>query len=461
MPAAQSSSPSAAPARLRAAYAAADALLEGEVGGKGALEQPILLRRPFVFYLGHLPAFARNTARRAGAALPSHHFDDLFERGIDPDVEDPTKCHKNPGAPSAWPSWKAVVSYRDQVRSELAAAILPRATFDLIREHDFMHIETLYYMRAQGHRHPCRDVRSIHPCSSGPAGGLARKVTAALPPNWLTIPAGIAILGSTKSNAVSDGEGNHQFRWDNEFGTATVSVPSFDVAELPVTVAEYAAFVNAGGYGDAKFWDPSDWAWVQREGLSMPASWQKGPYGEEDSLCVVTVDGPVSLSSAATWPVSVSLAEARAYAKFRGARLPTESEWDRMAYGNALGNCDEAEEMVWGGNVAIPGVHGNFGMHARRPVPVGTFSEGKSALGVLDLVGNGWELVDTVFEALPGFEAMRLYPEYSADFFDGKHFVLKGASWATDASLVRRTFRNFYQAHYPYVFSKFRLVKSV
>jgi len=48
-------------------------------------------------------------------------------------------------------------------------------------------------------------------------------------------------------------------------------------------------------------------------------------------------------------------------------------------------------------------------------------------------------------------------PTYSTDFFDGKHFVLKGASWATEVSLVRATLRNFYQAHYPYIFSKFRV----
>ena len=52
------------------------------------------------------------------------------------------------------------------------------------------------------------------------------------------------------------------------------------------------------------------------------------------------------------------------------------------------------------------------------------------------------------------------YPGYSADFFDGKHYVLKGASWATDVKLVRRSFRNWYQARYPHVFAKFRCVRA-
>jgi formylglycine-generating enzyme required for sulfatase activity len=92
---------------------------------------------------------------------------------------------------------------------------------------------------------------------------------------------------------------------------------------------------------------------------------------------------------------------------------------------------------------------------------VGAYPEGVSAWGVHELVGNGWEWTDTPFTGLPGFTAwIPEYTGYSADFFDGKHFVLKGASWATAAELVRRSFRNWYQAHYPYVFAKFRCVST-
>lgn len=78
-----------------------------------------------------------------------------------------------------------------------------------------------------------------------------------------------------------------------------------------------------------------------------------------------------------------------------------------------------------------------------------------------ELAGNGWELTDTPFAPLPGFTPyMTTYPDYSKDFFDGKHFVVKGASWATEAALLRPSFRNWYQAHYPYVFAKFRCVSD-
>lgn len=126
-----------------------------------------------------------------------------------------------------------------------------------------------------------------------------------------------------------------------------------------------------------------------------------------------------------------------------------------MAFGTAD---SEERQFPWGEDPAVAGVHGNFGMHYLQPVGVGRFPEGKSDLGILDLIGNGWELTETSFGPFPGFETHPDYPEYSADFFEGKHFVVKGASWATDPQLIRRSFRNWYQAHYPYVFSKFRLV---
>src|SRR5262245_66058271 len=76
--------------------------------------------------------------------------------------------------------------------------------------------------------------------------------------------------------------------------------------------------------------------------------------------------------------------------------------------------------------------HGNFNLRCWSPTPVGSSPEGASAWGVHELVGNGWEWTDTPFAGFPGFEAwIPGYTGYSADFFDGKHFVLKGASRAS------------------------------
>jgi formylglycine-generating enzyme required for sulfatase activity len=93
------------------------------------------------------------------------------------------------------------------------------------------------------------------------------------------------------------------------------------------------------------------------------------------------------------------------------------------------------------------------------PVPVGTSPAGVSAFGVHDLVGNGWEWTATVFGAFAGFTPIASYPEYSADFFDGEHYVMKGASPVTARELVRRGFRNWFRPNYPYVYATFRCVR--
>jgi len=151
----------------------------------------------------------------------------------------------------------------------------------------------------------------------------------------------------------------------------------------------------------------------------------------------------------------VSVAEALAFACRRGKSLPTEAQVHRAAF---CGPGDREQRYPWGD--AEPGQdHGNFDFHHWSPVPAGSSPRGASPWGVEELVGNGWEWTDTPFAPFPGFTPyMTHYPDYSRDFFDGKHFVLKGASWATSSDLVRPSFRNWYQAHYPYVFAKFRCV---
>jgi cell division ATPase FtsA len=80
--------------------------------------------------------------------------------------------------------------------------------------------------------------------------------------------------------------------------------------------------------------------------------------------------------------------------------------------------------------------------------------------GVLDLLGNGWEWTRTPFGPFPGFERMPFYPGYSADFLDGKHFVMKGGSSRTAACMLRRSFRNWFQPHYRYAYATFRCVED-
>ena len=161
-----------------------------------------------------------------------------------------------------------------------------------------------------------------------------------------------------------------------------------------------------------------------------------------------------------SWPVYVSHAEAAAYARWRGLRLPTEAEYQRAAFGEDGRNGSGAGERVYPwGEGAPTAERGVFDFISWDPQPAGSHPAGASAWGVEDLAGNGWEWTSTPFAPFPGFRAMASYPEYSADFFDGEHFVMKGASPATARELLRPSFRNWFRGRYPYVYATFRCVK--
>jgi formylglycine-generating enzyme required for sulfatase activity len=154
--------------------------------------------------------------------------------------------------------------------------------------------------------------------------------------------------------------------------------------------------------------------------------------------------------------VYASHAEAEAFARWKGQRLPTEAEYHRAAFGMPKGG---ERPLPWG--AARPGaMHGNFGFRHWDPVPVGSHPAGASAWGIHDLIGNGWEWTSTVFAPFPGFTPTPSYPRYSTDFFDGGHYVMKGASPATASELVRRSWRNWFRPRYPYPYATFRCVRS-
>jgi ergothioneine biosynthesis protein EgtB len=436
--------------RFRTLWERTDRLL-GLVLPDGALERPIALRHPFIFYAGHLPAFAWNHVCRGLLGRPSFNarFDEIFDRGIDPDVDDPTLCHAHPEVPEAWPSLSDVLAYRDEVRAEILASLdevgdapasrvmAPNGRVLLMAlEHEQMHQETLLYMVQQ------LPLSRINRPARPPIYALGEAGRA----RPIEVGEGAAVLGADFDDL--------DFGWDNEFPRMAVRVPRFAIDSLPVTNGELLEFVESGAYGRPEWWSEDDWTWKEAVGLHHPMVWKSRDRG----LVYRTLLDELPLASVLGWPVYVSLAEARAFARWRGARLPTEAEFDRAAHGEPGGG---ERPFPWGDAAPTPR-HGNFHFAQWSPLPAGSRPAGASAWGVHELVGNGWEWTQTSFAPLPGFEAyIPGYPGYSADFFDGKHYVLKGASWATDAQLIRRSFRNWYQARYPYVFAKFRCARPV
>jgi ergothioneine biosynthesis protein EgtB len=413
------------------------------------LAKPIIWRHPFIFYIGHLPAFSWNQICGGILRWKSFNpvFDDLFCRGIDPDV-DTGECHWHPDVPDAWPSLAQTVSYRDNVRAAVLDSLEVLAdgwssdimaqrgrVFHMVLEHEYMHQETLLYM-----------IQQMPPAKKIPLNHLRPH---SFQPNrrsqLIEIPAGKACLGSRFDDL--------SFGWDNEFDEITIDVPSFSIESLPVTNGQFFEFVVSGGYENERNWLPDDWRWKELEQKKHPSCWLKRA-GEWFYRAMFDCFPLVQVTS---WPVYVSAAEARAYAHWCSKRLPTEAEFHRAAY---YGPDEQESAYPWGDALPSPH-HGNFDFVNWSPLPVGSYPAGNSRWGVSELVGNGWELTDTPFAPHPGFTPyMTSYPDYSQDFFDGKHFVLKGASWATDSALLRPSFRNWYQAHYPYVFAKFRCVSD-
>ena len=188
-----------------------------------------------------------------------------------------------------------------------------------------------------------------------------------------------------------------------------------------VTNRDYLEFVRAGGYDREDLWSEEGWRWRTEHGVDKPVFWERrnGEFRWRGMF--------EELPLPPAWPVFVSHAEASAYARWRDSRLPTEPEFHRAAYGTPSG---AERAFPWGDEPPDPS-RANFDFATWDPVPVGSFPAGASAWGIHDLFGNGWEWTSTVFAPFPGFEPMPSYPVYSADFFDGKHFVMKGGSLAT------------------------------
>jgi ergothioneine biosynthesis protein EgtB len=403
--------------------------------------RPISLRHPIVFYEGHLPAFSVNTLVKKGLGRPGvdERLEQLFARGIDPD--DVASADRSQSG--EWPTRDEVRHFADDcdalVLDAFANAPIEQDGHPLLHEaeaafaileHEAMHQETMLYMWHQlGYDHK----RAPANASADRSGTTPPSATSAVPPGRVT-------LGAQR--------GEIPFGWDNEFSSVTVDVPAFAIGIHDVTNEQFMDFVDAGGYAQPEWWTPAAYTWIRDEGIAHPRFWSRAGGSWKWRGMFEEIDLP------SAWPVYVSQAEAAAYARWVGARLPTEAEYHRAAFGEPSGH---ERPYPWG-DARPDASRGLFDFRSWSPVAVGRHPAGQSAWGVHDLMGNGWEWTSTQFAPFAGFRPMASYPEYSADFFDGQHVVMKGASPATDGALLRRSFRNWFRPNYPYVYATFRCV---
>ena len=406
-------------------------------------ERPIPLRHPVVFYEGHIPAFSVNCFLKKGLGHPGldSEIETLFARGIDPRNQQAAAA----SAIDSWPARTSVRAYaREADRAILDALESGRVEGDenpvLYRgqgvftalEHEVMHQETLLYLC-----HRFEPERKARP------DGLTLVVEGNPPKSMMVrVPTGRATLGAELEEI--------QFGWDNEFPTAYVDVMAFEIDTYDVTNQQYLEFIQAGGYTQQALWSPRAWERQVTSRRTHPLFWER----KDDQWLWSGMFDQLPLPMA--WPVYVTHDEATAYARWKECRLPTEAEFHRAAYGAP----DETERTHPWGDAEPDQTRGNFDFQHWDPVPVGSFPAGASAWGVHDLVGNGWEWTSSVFNGFSGFQVMASYPEYSQDFFDGNHFVVKGASPATGRGLIRRSLRNWFRPQYPYVYATFRCARD-
>src|SRR5262245_60147605 len=236
------------------------------------------------------------------------------------------------------------------------------------------------------------------------------------------------------------------FVFDNEKWAHPVELRPFAIARAPVTQAEFAAFVEDGGYRRRPLWGGEGWSWRERAGAEQPAYWRRQAGGWQrrdfDRWVALEPHRPV---------IHVNWYEAEAYCRWAGRRLPTEAEWEAAASGPPEGG--RKRRFPWGDDAPTPG---RANLDGRSPgcVGVAALPAGDSPCGCRQLFGNVWEWTADPFLPYPGF-VPDPYREYSAPWF-GDHKVLRGGCWATRGRLLRNTWRNFYRPERRDVFAGFR-----
>ncbi|KAJ1030831.1 hypothetical protein NDA18_002061 [Ustilago nuda] len=304
-------------------------------------EKPIDLRHICLFYLGHIPAFIDiHVATYLKQPHTNDRFSAIFERGIDPYMDDVTHCNPHSEVPTCeedWPTLDEILEYQQKVQSRVKQVYQDVARGDLVMnrrlarmlwmtlEHINLHLETLLYMLIQS------------PNTKPPAGFMApdwpslkerwqaefdkRGGSRALEQRFhfeaSTVELGhddddtqdFDIVAARPTSDVRDLNmqlGQPEFGWDNEHPRRSVETKAFSISAMPISNAQYLEFLKATNIEEA------------------PASWVKSDDGE--GYMVRTFYGPVDMAVAQHWPVQASGKQLSAYAAWKGGRLPTHSE---------------------------------------------------------------------------------------------------------------------------------------
>jgi len=230
------------------------------------------------------------------------------------------------------------------------------------------------------------------------------------------------------------------FVFDNEKWGHPVTVAPFRVARAPVTNAEFAAFVDAGGYRQRRFWDDEGWAWRESLGAEHPLYWQHDGGGRW-TVRVFDRSEPLKPHRPV---IHVNWHEANAWCRWAGRRLPTEAEWEVAAASEPAreGGLSQHKRTYPWGETPPAAALANLDGGTLGAIDVAACPAGDSAWGCRQMLGNVWEWTASTFSPYPGFSP-DAYEEYSAPWF-GTRKVLRGGAWATRGRMIDNLYRNFF-----------------
>ncbi|KAL4920713.1 C-type lectin protein [Aspergillus aurantiobrunneus] len=472
-------------------WTAWDIVTKAMIPQEALLSKPIKLRNSLIFYLGHIPTFTDIHLTRALRDKPTNpkSYQLIFERGIDPDVDDPEKCHSHSEIPDEWPARSDILDYQDRVRNRIQSTLgMPglaqnRTLGEALWigfEHEAMHLETFLYMLIQS--------ESILPPPGIPVPDFEKMFIEAreneTTNEWFAIPEQTLSVGL---DCPESSMPKISFGWDNEIPRRTVTAQAFEAQGRGITNGEFALYLQANHISDC----PASWVKTSRiNGVSNGST-----DATEDflaSFAVRTVFGPVPLKFAQDWPVIASYEELEQYASWMNCRLPTFEEAksiyahsarlkEALLDGTANGySSPTTKQVTTNGStnghvkstaqpvlpptatsspVFINLTNCNVGFTHWHPTPV--IQSGDKLAGHAEF-GGVWEWTSSPLARHDGFMAMEIYPGYTSDFFDGKHNIILGGSWATHPRIAgRTTFVNWYQRNYPYPWAGARLVRDI
>ncbi|MFC6878707.1 ergothioneine biosynthesis protein EgtB [Actinomadura yumaensis] len=402
----------------------------------GLTAQVSPLMSPLVWDLAHVGNYEELWLLRAaaGAEAMRPEIDGLYDAFEHPRAERPTLPLLPPREARAYISAvrARVLDALPAVRFEGGGPLTAGGfVYGMVVQHEHMHDETMLatHQLRKGAPALLDPPARVAPDRAGPGAG-----------GEVLVEAGPFEMG------VSD----DPWAYDNERPAHTVHLPAYHIDVEPVTNAAYLAFMEAGGYGDPRWWTPAGWEWRSSGGKDAPAFWTR-----EGGQWLRRRFGRVEPVPPGEPVQHVSWYEADAYARWAGKRLPTEAEWEKAARWDP--DAERSRRYPWG-DLYEDG-RANLGQVALHPEEAGTYASGASAYGVRKLLGDVWEWTSSDFHGYPGFTSFP-YKEYSEVFFGPEYKVLRGGSWATHPLAVRGSFRNWDYPIRRQIFSGFRCARS-